>query len=115
MTAVGVLGLAGMVALGPVVGGVVGTAPASRPLLVGVAVVGLAGLVMGVLVFEADSPADLERDMGFDWSAIPVAAAAATVLPFLGVSWLSWGCSGCRFPGAAGVRARGRRSCCAWP
>jgi MFS family permease len=87
------LGLFGMVTLGPVVGGVVGTAHAWRPLLVGVAVVGVAGLVMGVLAFEADSPEDLERGMGFDWSAIPV-AAAATVLPFLGVSWLSGGLFG---------------------
>lgn len=84
------LGLFGVVTLGPVVGGVVATTFAWRALLVGVAVVGVGGAVMGFLVFEPESPSDLNPGMGFDWSAMPV-AAAATVLPFLGVSWLSKG------------------------
>lgn len=84
------LGLFGMVTLGPVVGGAVGSAHAWRPLLFAVAAVGLCGLVVGVLAFEPDPPADLDPKMGFDWSAIPV-AATATVLPFLGVSMLSRG------------------------
>ncbi|MGH3095614.1 MAG: MFS transporter [Streptosporangiales bacterium] len=82
------LGLFGMVTLGPVVGGLTGTFMAWRWLFAGVAVLGLAGMVFGVLGFErteATAPG-----MGFDWSAIPV-AAAGTVLPFIGVSWLSRG------------------------
>lgn len=82
------LGLFGMVTLGPVVGGLTGSFMAWRWLFVGVAVAGLVGVACGVLGFErteATAPG-----MGFDWSAIPV-AAAGTVLPFLGVSWLSRG------------------------
>ncbi|HVV24034.1 MAG TPA: MFS transporter [Pseudonocardiaceae bacterium] len=101
------LGLFGMVTLGPVVGGVTATAHAWRALLVGVAVVGLAGWLTGRLAFAADAPGDLNRGMGFDWSAIPV-AAAATVLPFVGVSWLSrdsFGSTGFLMPLVTGLAA----------
>ncbi|MBO0828783.1 MAG: MFS transporter [Streptosporangiales bacterium] len=80
------LGLFGVVTLGPLVGGVVGALSAWRPLFVAIAVLGVAGFVVGLRAFDrgtAPSPG-----MGFDYSAIPV-AAAATFLPFVGVSLLS--------------------------
>jgi MFS family permease len=82
------LGLFGMVTLGPVIGGVVGATHAWRPLLWGVAVAGLVAFGLGVLTFGPERKD--KRGMGFDWSAIPV-ALLATVLPFVGVSWLSHG------------------------
>jgi MFS family permease len=82
------LGLFGMVTLGPTVGGITAHFAAWRALYLGVAALAVGGAVMGFLAFErSHAPA---RSMGFDFSAIPV-AAAATVLPFLGVSWLNRG------------------------
>ncbi len=80
------LGLFGMVTLGPVVGGVVGSFIDWRWLFVALAFLAAAGLVIGLLGFDREVPP--APGMRFDWSAIPV-AACATVLPFLGVSWLS--------------------------
>lgn len=82
------LGLFGMVTLGPAVGGLTATVHGWRALFVAVAVLGVVGLAVGALAFDR-GPAP-EPGMGFDLSAIPF-AAAATVLPFLGVSWLSRG------------------------
>lgn len=80
------LGLFGMVTLGPTVGGLAGSFHAWRLLFGIVAVFGFGGLVVGLLAFaRGDAPSPR---MGFDFSAIPV-AAMATVLPFLAVSWLS--------------------------
>lgn len=79
------LGLFGMVTLGPLVGGIVGALSGWRPLFLAVAVLGAAGFVIGLLAFGRGAPAS--PGMGFDFSAIPV-AAAATVLPFAGVSFL---------------------------
>jgi MFS family permease len=82
------LGLFGAVTLGPVVGGIVGTASAWRPLFFGAAALGVLGFLNGVLAFRRGGSAG--PGAHFDWSAVPV-AAAATVLPFLGVSLLSEG------------------------
>lgn len=82
------LGLFGMVTLGPTVGGLVAYASAWRALYLGVAVLGACGLALGLAAFDLDAAPN--SGMGFDFSAIPV-AAAATVLPFLGVSWLQRG------------------------
>lgn len=80
------LGLFGVVTLGPLIGGVAAALSAWRPLFLGIAALGVAGFAVGLLAFDrgtAPSPG-----MGFDFSAIPV-AAAATVLPFIGVSYLT--------------------------
>ncbi|WP_217919310.1 MFS transporter [Actinomadura sp. BRA 177] len=82
------LGLFGMVTLGPLVGGIAEGFAAWRALFIGTAVLGVIGLLIGALAFERAEPPS--RRIGFDYSAIPV-AAAATVLPFFGVSWLSRG------------------------
>jgi MFS family permease len=80
------LGLFGMVTLGPLVGGVAATELAWRWLFVGTAVLGLIGAGLGVFGFDAgDEAAPRSR---FDWSAVPV-AAAATVLPFTAVAWVA--------------------------
>lgn len=80
------LGLFGVVTLGPLVGGVVAALAAWRPLFLGIAVLGAAGFVVGLRTFDRGTAA--APRMGFDYSAIPV-AAAATVLPFVGVSFLA--------------------------
>ncbi len=82
------LGLFGMVTLGPVVGGLVGSFINWRWMFVGLAILAAVGAVVGLLGFDRAAPP--ARGMRFDWSAIPV-AAGATVLPFLGVAWLSRG------------------------
>lgn len=82
------LGLFGMVTLGPLVGGAAASAHAWRLLFGAVAALGVAGLVLGLAAFEGNEPPD--RGMQFDWAAIPL-ALGATVLPFLGVSWLARG------------------------
>lgn len=82
------LGLFGMVTIGPVVGGLAAGFHAWRLLFYLVAVLGVVGAVVGVLAFGYADPPD--RRMGFDWSGIPL-AAAGTLLPFIGVSWLSRG------------------------
>lgn len=82
------LGLFGMVTLGPVVGGLAGSYFDWRWLFAAVAVAGVTGLVVGLLGFERTAAAS--PGIGFDKSAIPV-AACATTLPFLGVAWLSRG------------------------
>ena len=102
------LGLFGMVTAGPLVGGAVaaqGEELAWRALFAGVGVLGLAGAGVGALAFSRDPAPD--RDAGFDYSAIPV-AAAATALPFIGVSWLSRGsfaAPGFLIPTALGLAA----------
>jgi MFS family permease len=82
------LGLFGMVTLGPFVGGVTATAHAWRWLYVGTAVLALIGAALGVFGFDAGDEAAPRS--GFDWSAVPV-AAAATVLPFTAVAWVARG------------------------
>ncbi|MGH2913409.1 MAG: MFS transporter [Solirubrobacteraceae bacterium] len=82
------LGLFGMVTLGPVVGGLANDLHWWRELYGAVAVLGLAGLALGLLGFEGNDPPG--RGMGFDWFAIPL-AFGATIVPFVGVSWLSEG------------------------
>lgn len=82
------LGLFGMVTLGPTVGGITAYFAAWRALFLGVAALSVLGMVLGFLAFDRSAAPD--RKMGFDFSAIPV-AAAATVLPFLAVSWLNRG------------------------
>lgn len=80
------LGLFGLVTLGPTIGGVTSTFSAWRALVLGIAALGVIGLVVGYLAFDPSRPPS--PGMGFDFSAIPV-AATATILPFLGVSLLS--------------------------
>lgn len=80
------LGLFGMVTLGPTVGGVVSATHTWRLLFLAVAFLGVLGIALGLLAFAPNTPS--ARGSGFDWSGIPL-AAAGTLLPFLGVSWLS--------------------------
>ncbi|GAA5115789.1 MFS transporter [Pseudonocardia adelaidensis] len=80
------LGLFGGAAIGTTVGGVAAGPERWRLLFAGAAVVALAALVVGVLGFERGG--DPNPHMGFDPSGIPL-AAAATILPFLGVSLLA--------------------------
>ncbi|MFC9603483.1 MFS transporter [Streptomyces niveus] len=82
------LGLFGMVAFGPLVGGLVGSLGGWRPLFAGVGTLALIGLFIGSLTFEGNDPPD--RRAGFDWTAIPL-AFGTTALPFFGVSWLTRG------------------------
>ncbi|WP_405675462.1 MFS transporter [Streptomyces sp. NBC_01511] len=82
------LGLFGMVAFGPLVGGLVGSLGGWRPLFAGIATLALIGLVIGSLTFEGNDPPD--RRAKFDRSAIPL-ALGTTALPFFGVSWLTRG------------------------
>jgi MFS family permease len=82
------LGLFGMVTLGPVVGGLVGSFSGWRLLFVSIGALGFAGIAVGLLGFEGNEPPS--RGIGFDFSAIPV-AFAGTFLPFAAVSWLSRG------------------------
>ena len=101
------LGLFGMVTAGPLVGGAAAAESAWRALFVGMAVLGAAGVVVGLLAF--DTPDDLDPRIGFDFSAIPV-AAAATFLPFLGVAWLvrgGFGSAGFLVPLVLGLAALG--------
>lgn len=82
------VGLFGMVTAGPLVGGVIASESSWRILFLLIAALGALGAAVGVLAFEGEE--GLDPRIGFDYSAIPV-AAAATVLPFLGVSWLTRG------------------------
>lgn len=79
------LGLFGMVTIGPLVGAVSANGQDWRLLFVILAGLGLAGGIFGLLGFAGG---EQTSRIGFDWSAIPVAFAAA-VLPFLGVSWIA--------------------------
>jgi MFS family permease len=80
------LGLFGMVTIGPAVGGIFAAGAGWRLMLVVVSAFGVIGVVLGTVAFQRDD--DRDPGMGFDWSAIPI-ALVATVLPFLGVAWLS--------------------------
>ncbi|RKN40423.1 MFS transporter [Streptomyces hoynatensis] len=80
------LGLFGVVTIGPLVGGIVGSVGGWRLLFTIFAILAAIGLGIGVLTFERNEPPN--RSAGFDWLAIPP-ALGATVLPFFGVSWLS--------------------------
>ncbi|MFD3484722.1 MFS transporter [Streptomyces sp. NPDC058665] len=82
------LGLFGMVAFGPLVGGIVGSFGGWRPLFAGIGTLALIGLIVGSLTFEGNEPPD--RRARFDWTAIPL-AFGTTALPFFGVSWLTRG------------------------
>ncbi|MFI6079428.1 MFS transporter [Streptomyces sp. NPDC051217] len=82
------LGLFGMVAFGPLVGGIVGSFGGWRPLFAGIGTLALIGLIVGSLTFERNEPPD--RRARFDWTAIPL-ALGTTALPFFGVSWLTRG------------------------
>lgn len=80
------LGLFGGAAIGTTVGGLSAGPGQWRVLFCALAVLGVAAFVVGTVGFEqGDAPAPR---MGFDFSGIPL-AAAATVLPFLGVSLLA--------------------------
>jgi MFS family permease len=82
------LGLFGMVTIGPLVGGLVGSLGGWRELFAGIAVLAAIGLTFGILTFESNEPPS--RRAAFDWLAIPF-AFGATTLPFFGVSWLTRG------------------------
>jgi MFS family permease len=80
------LGLFGGATLGTTIGGLCAGPGQWRLLLAGLGVLALAGFAVGLLGFDRErAPAPR---MGFDRSGIPL-AAAATVLPFLGVSLLA--------------------------
>ncbi|MFE3601192.1 MFS transporter [Streptomyces sp. NPDC059142] len=85
------LGLFGMVAFGPLVGGLVGSLGGWRPLFAGIAALAATGLTIGALTFEGNEPPD--RRAKFDRTAIPL-ALGTTVLPFFGVAWLTRGSFG---------------------
>jgi len=80
------LGLFGMVTLGPMVGGLAAASHGWRVMFVVVALLAVLGLVFGLLAFRYQGP--LQPGVGFDWLASPF-ALAATVLPFVGVSFLT--------------------------
>ncbi|MCF3963091.1 MFS transporter [Streptomyces fuscigenes] len=80
------LGLFGMVTLGPVVGGLVGSYNGWRLLYTSIAVLAAVGLTIGAMTFERNEPPN--RRARFDWAAIPL-ALGTTALPFFGVAWLS--------------------------
>ena len=82
------LGLFGMVTLGPMVGGAFAAAGQWRLLFVAVAALGAIGLVVGLLAFRRQDP--FQPDFPFDRLAVPL-AIAGTVLPFIGVSFLTTG------------------------
>ncbi|WP_330173141.1 MFS transporter [Streptomyces sp. NBC_01498] len=82
------LGLFGMVAFGPLVGGLVGSFGGWRPLFAAIGTLALIGLITGSLTFEGNDPP--ARRARFDWTAIPL-AFGTTALPFFGVSWLTRG------------------------
>jgi MFS family permease len=80
------LGLFGMVTLGPVVGGLIGSYGGWRLLYLCIAVLAAIGLTIGAMTFERNEPPN--RTAQFDWLAIPF-AMGTTALPFFGVAWLS--------------------------
>jgi MFS family permease len=80
------LGLFGMVTLGPVVGGLVGSYSGWRLLYTSIAVLAAIGLTVGAMTFEWNAPPN--RRAKFDWLAIPL-AMGTTALPFFGVAWLA--------------------------
>ncbi|WP_461037217.1 MFS transporter [Streptomyces mayteni] len=82
------LGLFGMVTIGPLLGGLIGSYGGWRLLFVGVTALAAIGLTIGVLTFEHNEP--LRPGARFDWYAIPP-ALLATALPFFGVAWLTRG------------------------
>ncbi|MGW2056786.1 MFS transporter [Streptomyces sp. NPDC001840] len=82
------LGLFGMVAFGPLVGGLVGSLGGWRPLFAGLATLAAIGLTVGALAFEGNEPPAPRAK--FDWLAIPL-ALGTTTLPFFGVAWLTRG------------------------
>lgn len=79
------LGLFGMATAGPLVGGLLFDV-GWRVLFGLVALLGSIGVGLGLLCFEPDTGAG--RELGFDFSAVPV-ALVASLLPFLGAAWLS--------------------------
>ncbi|SCF74592.1 MULTISPECIES: MFS transporter [unclassified Streptomyces] len=85
------LGLFGMVAFGPLVGGLAGSLGGWRPLFAGIATLAAIGLTVGALAFEGNEPP--ARRARFDWLAIPL-AFGTTALPFFGVAWLTRGSFG---------------------
>lgn len=82
------LGLFGMVTLGPLVGGLVGSFGGWRLLFTSIAVLAAIGLTVGALTFESNDPPG--QGTPFDWTGVPL-ALGATFLPFFGVSWLTRG------------------------
>lgn len=80
------LGLFGMVTLGPLVGGVAASTHGWRVMFAVVAGLGVLGFVVGLLAFRLQDP--FRPGVGVDWLGAPV-ALAATVLPFVGVSFLT--------------------------
>lgn len=87
LTAVWVnIGLFGAVTLGPLVGGLVAHYEAWRILFIGLAALGAIGFLLAMFTLEPGS--GLAPDLPLDWPVF-VLAAAATSLPFFGVSWLS--------------------------
>ncbi|SEG72575.1 Major Facilitator Superfamily protein [Actinacidiphila yanglinensis] len=86
--AIATVGVLGVGAIGPLVGGTVGSLGGWRPLYGGIAVLAGVGLIIGTLTFESNEPT--AQGARFDWSAIPL-AFGATALPFFGVSWLDRG------------------------
>ena len=80
------IGLFGAVTVGPLVGGLVATFGAWRLLFVGL---GSLGAICFLLAFfSLENKPGMNPDMPLDWRALGL-AAAATVLPFFGVSWLT--------------------------
>jgi MFS family permease len=82
------LGLFGMVAFGPLMGGIVGDFGGWRYLFTGVAVLAAIGFSIGYVTFEPNEPP--ARRARFDLLASPL-ALGTTVLPFFGVAWLTHG------------------------
>jgi MFS family permease len=82
------LGLFGMVTLGPMVGGAFASAEQWRLMFFAVAALGVVGLVFGLLAFRRQDP--FQPDFPFDRVAVPL-AIGGTVLPFIGVSFLTTG------------------------
>lgn len=82
------LGLFGMVTLGPLAGGVAGSYHSWRLLFLAIAGLGLIGLLVGLVAFQANEPPS--PTVGFDFTAIPL-AFGGTFLPFFAVSWLTMG------------------------
>lgn len=80
------IGLFGAVTVGPLVGGLTAHYEAWRPLFAVLAVLGAIGFLLSFFTLEPRPGND--PDLPIDWLAFPL-AAAATALPFFGVSWLS--------------------------
>jgi MFS family permease len=79
------IGLFGAVTLGPLVGGLAAHFMAWRALFTGLAALGAIGWLIALLTLEPG--AGLAPELKIDWQVFPL-AAAATALPFFGISWL---------------------------